>query len=268
MELAVKLDVYEKGKKDSEYTINSDISGKVSLKDFFAYTKLALLTISREVLREEQAKGFDKEPVVVVDGRANRSPETVNPVGKISFIARAEALDVLEEIYAGIIERSPVDTGQYVNRNQVYLNKNRIANNREQLAAWVKSAPTLKSTDVISFINTSDYARKLERLGVTAQRRGMRTQKSTDKRGRSGFNGRILAANGTYFLTSRSVKRKYKSNVQINFLFVPGSVIGLSNVFQTQGGQGRKKLDGKDLAKSRTYLYPAITVRLKSGGTL
>jgi hypothetical protein len=261
MNFSVDLQVYEKGRRAPQYTLDTDLNGEITLAELLKFTKASLIIISDQVLREEQDRGFDKEPVVVVDGRTNKPVISVNPLGSIEFIARADIKEMMLEIWNAIEYRSPVDTGEYKSSNVVALNGNQVANSLQSLEAWLNSNPVLGPKDIIRFVNTAPYARRLERLGVTAQRRRERTENSRDKRQRSGT--KILAPNGTYFLTSRAVKRKFKKNVGITFGFIPGYVLGLKGNFRTYSKNPRKKNN-----KPNSYLYPAITLRIGEGGTL
>lgn len=269
MNIQVSVQVTERGRKSPTYKIQDDLNGELTLIKFLEYTKDMLQTVALQVLREEQKDfNFDKDPLIRVDGRANKPLSAVDPLGRIQFIARASSAEFLKEIYQNILDRSPIDTGQYITSHYVFWNNIRIATNMVELEAFIKRGVEFKENDFVAFINIAPYARKLERFGVTAQRSKMRTVKSRDKRGRSGFNGRVLAANGTYFLTSRAVRRKYRGNAKIDFKFIPGSQLGLSAEFKTVRGQGKSPLEGKGKKDARTYLYPAIVVTFGARGFL
>lgn len=273
MDIAVNLSVYEKGRRAPEWTVDSDINGKMSLADLIMFTRNSLIIVADQALREEQGKGFDKNPVVTVDGRTGKPVTAVNPFGEIVFTARANLNEVLLEAYRGIASRSPVDTGQYKKSNYVFLNGKQVANSEETLNAWLATQPNFKQNDLIRFVNIQPYARKLERLGVTAQnqgkRRASRTVKSKDKRGRFGFGGRILAPNGAYFLTAKQIKRKYKNNSSIDFEFMPGSKLGLAARFKTISMRRTKSDSMKTYRRKKpgsTYLYPTIRILVNEGG--
>lgn len=263
---SVEFSVTEKGRKSPKYTLDTDLNGEVSLASFLEFTKANLIIIADQVLREEQARGFDPKPVVVVDGRQNKPVISVNPLGKLEFFARAQIKGLILEAYNAIRDRSPVDTGQYVRSNYVFLNGKQVANSLETLNLWLATNPALKQSDLIRFVNITPYARRLERLGVTAQRQSRRTEKSRDKRGRSG--GTILAPNGTYFLAARAIKRKYKNNSRIKFSFIPGSSLGLSASFKMQTSGARDGGTGKRKKPGSTYLYPSITIGVSELGVI
>ena len=118
MNFAVDVTVEESGRKRPEYTLDSDLNGEISLADFLEFTKSALIVTADAVLREEQNLGFDKDPVVVVDGRQNKPVINVDPFGKIEFVSKANMDDIILDTYKGILDRSPVDTGLYKSGNR------------------------------------------------------------------------------------------------------------------------------------------------------
>lgn len=263
---SVEVSVTENGRKSPGYSLDTDLDGEVSLAEFLAFTKQTLILVAYEVLTEEQAQGFDKEPVVVVDGRLNKPVASVSPLGSLEFRSRVSVNEIVLATYNGILQRSPVDTGRYISGNYVFLNGTQVATDLSSLTSWLASNPDFKESDLIRFVNINPYARKLERYGVTAQRQQSRTQQSRDKKKRSG--DRILAPNGAYYLTTRSIRRLFKRNSIIAFSFIPGSQIGLSQNFKTQSAGvrgGGKRVRAK---KNRTYLYPTITISVSESGTL
>lgn len=257
MKFAVDLFVEEGGRKRPEYTLETDLNGEISLMDFLQWTKSALIVTADTVLREEQSRGFDKDPVMVVDGRANKSAVNVNPFGTIEFVSKANMTDILRETYQGLLGRSPVLTGRYKSSHFVFLNGKQVATDLSSMESWLKTNPEFKDEDIIRFVNIQPYGRKLERLGVTAQRRKERTSKSKDKRsGETRF--RLKQPNGSYYLTARAIKSKYKRNSSVRFNFISGANLGLTASF-------KKGRPGKNSA-GRTYLYPSITIYVQEKG--
>lgn len=277
MPIKVEFSVTEKGKKAPEYTIESDLQGEVSLKDFLDFTKSNLILIADQVLREEQAKGFDKNPVVTVDGRVGKPVINVNPLGSITFTARSNAKDMMLEIYRYILDKSPVDTGNYISNNIVFFNGGLIAKSYDQLAEWFSKDPKIGDNDFFRFVNTAPYARKLERFGVSAGRmrknRRERRQKSRDKEQRSGAE--IRAPNGAYYLAAKSANRKYRNNAKIYFNFIPGSQITFADKTENESFQSKKFKTPSRASRQRrpprspsTYLYPCIKVYIVGAGIL
>ena len=248
LKVDVEYSVYESGRKAPQYTLDTDLKGELTLAELLEFTKSSLIVIADQVLKEEQARGFDKKPIAVVDGSPYKQIIDVNPLGKIEFFSKVAIDKIMLEMYESILERSPVDTGLYKSSNYVFINGTQIATNLEELKKWLDRKPTINPNDLIRFVNIQPYARRLERLGVTAQRQQSRTVKSRDKKQRSG--SRILAPNGAYFLSFRSIKRKFKNNVGIRFNFISGANLGLSASFKEKPGSS---------AKVSTYLYPSIS---------
>lgn len=233
----------------------------MTLKELVKFLRRSLIFISYDALKEEQARGFDKKPVLVVDGKRNKPITDVKPFGKVEFVSRVAGVDIARDIYAQILKRSPVVSGNYLQSNFVFLNGKQIATNMQELEQWIKSRPVIRENDFLRFVNVAPYARRLERLGVTKNRTSRRRVKTNTRRRRRSKDLAIalgletLAPNGTYFLSTRAAKRKYKNNVSIYFGFIPGSQLGLNATFKTNYSTSRKKK-----SKPRTYLYPTIKV--------
>lgn len=265
--LEVKFEVTEGGRKSPQYTIDSDLSGEVTLAEFLQFTKANLIIIADATLKEEQLNGFDKKPVVAVDGRVGKPVINVNPLGQIEFSSRLDIKEIVQFTMQSILDRSPVDTGRYKEGHRVFLNGKEVARDMASLTAWLQSNPQIKGDDIIRFVNIEPYARRLERLGVTAGKGNFRSvsrrfDKSRDKKQRSG--PLILAPNGTYFLTSRAVKRKFKRNSSVRFSFLPGSAMGLTATFKTYSKASRTRKTSR--SKKSTYLYPTITILVNEAG--
>lgn len=249
----VSISVTESGRKSPQYSLEGDLHGEFSLADLLAFTKQSLIIIADTVLREEQDIGFDKNPVVVVDGRLNKPVINVGPLGSIEFIARADMNVVLLDIYTNLLEKSPVLTGEYKSSNYVFWNGKQVATDLNSLQSWLDTSPAFDDKDLIRFVDIQPYARKLERLGVTAQRQQSRTSKST-RRGKATVV-RVKQPNGVYYLTARAIRSKYKRNSIIQFEFIPGSQLGLKSSFASKKGK-----------PGRTYLYPSILISVQESG--
>lgn len=255
----VSYSVTENGKKRREFTLETDINGEVSLKDFLDFTKSSLIVIADAALKDEQANGFDKEPIMLVDGRRSKNPQQVHPLGSFEFIARQSLGEIVLETYEALLYRSKVKTGTYKSSHYVFLNGTQVATDEESLKTWLDTNPTFKETDRVRIVNIQPYARRLELLGVTAQRSNKRTE-DRGRRKKKVTGIEVKVPNGTYSLTVRAMKSKYKNNVKIRFTFLQGSQLGLSGVFKG----GRK---GKNSA-GRPYLYPSIVFDVGARGIL
>lgn len=257
---AVDISVFERGRRKPEYSLDSDLTGEMTLQELLEWTKTALIVTADEVLKDEQSLGFDKDPIMLVDGRRNRDIRTVSPLGRIDFIARQEVGDVLIDAYKGVLNRSKVLTGRYKGSHYVFHNGAQIATSLRELEVWFAfKTVEIKDKDTFRIVNIQPYARKLELLGVTAQRTNKKTE---DKGRRKGIKtGQVFKVpNGAYQLTTRSIKSKYKQNVLIRFSFLSGSSLGLAGTFKS----GRK---GKNSA-GRPYLYPSIIITIQERGTI
>lgn len=257
---AVDIKVTESGRNAPEYQLDSDLNGEITLQDLLEYTKSSLILIAHEVLKEEQDAGFDKNPVVAVDGRVGKPVENVSPLGSIEFTSKADINQMLIDTYVSLLDRSPVLTGRYKSSHFVFLNGTQVATDLSSLSNWLTSEPKFKDSDIIRFVDIQPYARKLERLGVTAQRTQSRSSRSQDKRGRSG--AKVLVPNGTYYLTYRAVKRKYKRNSSIGFGYISGASLGLADRSQQHYFKTKRKSE----KVSRTYLYPTIAISVDANG--
>lgn len=274
-EFSIKLSVTEKGVNAPQYRLEDDIDGKISLAQLLQYMKNALIKIADDALVEEQAKGFDKTPVISIDGRINKPIASVSPFGKIIISSRVVASDLILDIYNQVRDKSPVLTGQYVRANFVTFNGQMVASDLPSLKAWLQNPPDFKNNDIIRFVNAVPYARKLERYGITATSRSKRFSKSKDARGRSGISktdkkGRefkaVLAPNGVYYLAYRNITRIYKFNSKISFGFLPGNQLGLRGPkFVSERGESLRDTYKKT---GSPYLYPTISVKISEAGIL
>lgn len=268
--MSVSLSVEENGVRAPDWSIEADYSGEWTLERLLQFTKANLIFIADYALKEEQDKGFDKSPMVEVDGSLTKPVINVSPLGQIVFTARQEALTVLKDTYKAIDNLSRVDTGQYKKSNWLFMNGQMIAQSFEEFDAWSKTSPNIRPKDIFRFVNVMPYARKLERYGVTSKRVLSRVAKSRDKQKRSGEF--VLTPNGTYFLAFRSASRKYKTNVFMRFEFMPGDQLGINGVpaysksgkplRRTYSAHGKWARKGKE---GGSYLYPTIKITIGMG---
>lgn len=255
MKISVEMSITERGIASEKRGYMRD--SEMELTDLLEWTKTNLIVIADQVLREEQAKGFDKEPIMAVDGRVGKPIEKVSPLGQIEFTARLEIKELLLETYNSILFRSKVLTGRYKSSHFVFWNGKQVATDLNSLQAWLNSNPEIEDKDVIRVVNIQPYARKLERYGITAQRSKSRYEGGP---GTKAGGRQVLVPNGTYFLTARAIRSKYKRNSSIRFTFLPGSSLGLTGSFK--GGRKGKNSTG------RPYLYPTIVIDVSERGIL
>jgi hypothetical protein len=270
LKLDVNLEISE-GTGSNKVAIVPNVvpTGETEFKKFLEYLRNVLISVSVDVLQEEQALGFTKEPRTFVDGRRGKPIDQVNPFGKIEFIdpSKFEAKEIIIETLQALIDRSPILEGKYIQSHIVAYNNALIASSVSELKAWFEKDPPIKEGDNFSFINTQPYARKLERLGV---RRGGVKQprpKAPGRNSRRNNSSLILQPNGAYYLTYRQVRRKYRRAKAIRFGFVPGSSFnsfsGIDFNSKERRFRSRPNLRGKKEQRAgvgRTYLYPQISI--------
>jgi hypothetical protein len=235
--------------------LSNDLEGQVTLADLLRFTKNALITISSDALREEQSKGFDKEPTLVVDNKFNRRPTDVSPLGKIEYIARIEFKEMVIEAYRKILYHSKVVTGRYISSNVVTYNGSQVANNMQSLEAWLKTKKSFSDKDIIRFVNYAPYARKLETLGITRQK----THRKRVERRRKSGNRTVTLPNGAYAMAYASIKNRFKKNSFIGFDLLPGNKLGIT-------GPGTTFRNKKKKYYGQPYIYPSIIIRAVSAG--
>lgn len=272
--LSVDFSVTERGKKSPKYDIQSDINGEVSLEDFLKLMQSTLVTVAIDATKDEQSRGFDKSPVVIVDNKRNKPITEVNPFGKIEVNARVNAPLLLLDMYRDLIKLSPKLYGGYIESHIVTVNGIEIARTEAQLSTWL-STNQFKDKDIIRFVNGMPYAGFLERHGTTVY--GSKNQKmikSTDKRKRAAdANGMVRRANGVYFLVHRSYQRRFKGNMFISFNWMPGNQLGLTErVGSRQPGRSPMRVDFAKAKPPRRqkysgyYVYPTIAIRIREEG--
>jgi hypothetical protein len=265
--LNVEIHVEEGGLVQERF--GRDLNGELTLAELLEYTKQSLILVSDEVLKDEQSRGFDKNPIVVVDGSVNKKIEFVNPLGTIDFVASAYIGDILLGAYKSLLDRSPVLTGHYKTQHFVFWNGQQIATDLAGFEAWINSGPSLTDKDKIRFVDIAPYARKLERLGVTAQTQGMhgrdRTRNSTSRRKGKKPVTKYNQPNGVYYLTNKELQSKYKSNAAIKFEFVTGTALGIAG----DPTVNRKFRTGRKASQiGRAYLYPSIVISVRADGVV
>lgn len=252
MKFSVEMTIQEGGLVRENRAYLRD--NKVELADLLAWTKEQLIIIADVVLREEQARGFDKEPIMIVDGRRGKPITAINPWGQVEFVSRlADVGEPILYAYEALLELSKVLTGAYKSSHVVALNGVQIAASLRELEVWMAyKNMDIKDGDIFRIVNTQPYARRLELLGVTSTRQQARRDDPGRRRGKR-TGSTIKVPNGAYQLAYRRVRAKYSKQIQISFNFLPGTSLGLSGSFKT----------GKKSSAGRPYLYPALSFRVK-----
>lgn len=255
---SVDLSVSEAGRNRPEYKIDTDLNGEITLQDLLRWTKAALIVTADEVLKEEQGVGFDKKPLMLVDGKQGKDIGAVSPLGQIEFVARQDFTEIVLSAYTALLDLSKVLTGRYKASHYVFHNGHQVATDLSTLQSWIKSQPNFAERDTIRIVNIQPYARRLELLGVTADRQKRRTEDKGRRKGQK--TGQMLKVpNGAYQLAYRRIRYMFKNNALIRFKFLPGSQLGLSGKFSAKWGRGRA---------GRPYLYPSLVIGFQARGVI
>lgn len=217
-------------------------------KDLGAFIRKVTIETAENVLREEVAKGFDNEPVVVTDGVPRRDYHGVRIGGKIEFIRRPQMADAVLWALDELRKRSPVLTGRYVSTHTVMINGAEIGGD---IAAALRN---VKPTDRVQIVNPQPYARKIE--GATANKKtGRGKRRASSKQARSGVYRVVLRALVQRF--GRSMFFDYKL-VKLN--------LGVK-VWGDQGGRfNRHGAKGRVKRVQRDQVYPALQFFIKPTG--
>lgn len=244
------------------YSLEKDLDGSWTANQIIEYAKETLINTAVTVLDDEQKRGFDKEPVMKIDGKFGRSIESVNPFGEIEFTSRANIADILILAYTMILEKSRVATGRYLKSNVVTYNDKIVTNTMEGLKTWLEKKKDFKQGDQIRFVNFAPYANKLELEGLSAGRVAKKMRAVTDRKGRE-TKKMVRKPNGTYALSYTLLRRKFKNNSLIKYEPVLGSKYGLLNPARGSG-VGRIRQTGR--SAGRPYVYPSILIYVIESG--
>ena len=265
--MGITVQVVERGRNAPQYRFSRDLTGTLTLQQFTNFTKNALIDIAKTVLKEEQAKGFDKKPRVRVDNSFRKREEEVFPFGRITYFERVDFSLALLKMYKVIVERSPLVTGQYRSGNLVFVNGVEVARSMGSLRRYVvtkSSEGGFKENDEIRFVNVNAYARRLENKGIRRGVRGRFANKNQNAGRRSRKSRKtgnlIQQPNGAYYLSYRVIRRQFKQVAQfLKFTYMPNGTNGI----RIRGGAGQRTEFKKD---GRPYLYPSIVLRLAGAG--
>lgn len=265
--LSISVSVKETGKNAPLWDLNMDLDGDASLKDFERHLQQNVVVISKQVLKEEQKKGFDNKPRVLVDRIDGKPVESVKPYGQVEYVARQEIVDVMLGVYRFIEARSPVTTGQYANSNYVFVKGKLVATNLTGLSNYLKTA-TLKDGSWVRFVNVTPYATRLEYAGYSKGTRGsVKGMTKQSKKRKVASSGKLLKKpNGTYALAFRAASRKYKKVVNnMRSGFMPN---GWDGIKISGGGVFRNSyIAGNKNGYTGPYVYPHISFNITSKGT-
>jgi hypothetical protein len=240
-------------------------SSKEEVEDSLKQIKEFMIAISKEVLHEEQSKGFDKKPVLLIDGRKGRKEEDVKYLGKIEYQSAIAIDEMVIESYKVILDKSKVVTGLYKSLNYVLLDNKIIATNLSELEAFFQNPPLFFPGSKIVYVNIAPYAQRLELQGVTKGRVSMKMGKSKDKQQRSG--PQVRKPNGVYALSVRAIKRAYGKRARVKFELLPSDYLGFTRPIPPNSKQKfRATFDPKGKYNSGFYILPTISITLGEEG--
>lgn len=223
------------------------------------------ITISAayDVLAEEQTKGFDTDPLVLVDRKPNRAFENVKPFGIIEIIERADMGEVAEWIFRELHRLSPVGDGDdprqghpgfYRNSHFIFVNETSVN------ADNVDSLNYDPSKDTLRFANVAIYSRRIEGI-FTSSRINPKTRKRERKGKWHTFGWSPQAPKGVYRVVARKAKAMWGKNLDIRY-----------TVRKIEGGARVRRWwkSGKKLSKFEMtdQVYPTIEIRPRAGGII
>jgi hypothetical protein len=266
--------VTDNNPKAIPWDLNGDLGGEITYKQLGRLTQNALIDISKEVLAEEQAKGFDKNPRERTDNVWDRPAEDVKPFGKIEYFSSINIATALVDAYKLILERSVIGkTRTFYSSHIVIYESVIVAENLRQLEKWVKNgAQFLKEGSTIKIVNTTPYAARLEWNGYRRGVRGKYRDKNI-KRPRSGKRSSsskaskskqiVKVPNGVYHIAGRAIRRKYKAGLDVRPTFIKNGDFGI-NI--SGGGFRSSYIANSPTGRSGPYVYPIILFKIRSAG--
>jgi hypothetical protein len=201
------------------------------------WIKAATIETAERVLREEVARGFDNEPVVITDGMPRRDYLQVKPFGRIEFAARTSMVEAVRWALTELQKKSPVLTGRYASSHTVMINGAEVEGN-----IWV-ALRNARPTDRVQIVNPQPYARKIE--GATANRRTGRGKRAALSR---------QARSGVYRVVLRALVNRFGKALFFDFKYV-----NLNIGIKVWGKRGARRVQ-------RDQVYPALQFFIKPTG--
>ena len=198
------------------------------------WIKAATIETAERVLREEVARGFDNEPVVITDGMPRRDYLQVKPFGRIEFAARTSMAEAVRWALTELQKNSPVLTGRYASSHTVMINGAEVQGN-----IWV-ALRNVRPTDRVQIVNPQPYARKIE--GATANKRTGRGKRAALSR---------QARSGVYRVVLRALVNRFGKALFFDFKYVK-----LNTGIKVWGKRGTRRVQ-------RDQVYPALQFFIK-----
>ena len=201
------------------------------------WVKAATIETAERALREEVARGFDNDPVVITDGMPRRDYLQVRPFGRIEFAARTSMAEAVRWALTELQKKSPVLTGRYASSHTVMINGAEVEGN-----IWV-ALRNVRPTDRVQIVNPQPYARKIE--GATANRRTRRGKRAALSR---------QARSGVYRVVLRALVNRFGKALFFDFKYV-----NLNIGIKVWGKRGARRVQ-------RDQVYPALQFFIKPTG--
>jgi hypothetical protein len=198
------------------------------------WVRAATIDVAERALREEVARGFDNEPVVITDGMPRRDYLHVKPFGRIEFAARTSMAEAVHWALTELQKKSPVLTGRYASSHTVMINGAEVQGN-----IWV-ALRNVRPTDRVQIVNPQPYARKIE--GATANRRTGRGKRAALSR---------QARSGVYRIVLRALVNRFGKALFFDFKYV-----NLNIGIKVWGKRGAGRVQ-------RDQVYPALQFFIK-----
>jgi hypothetical protein len=201
------------------------------------WVRAATIDVAKRALREEVARGFDNEPVVITDGMPRRDYLQVKPFGRIEFAARTSMVEAVRWALTELQKKSPVLTGRYASSHTVMINGAEVEGN-----IW-GALRNARPTDRVQIVNPQPYARKIE--GATANRRTGRGKRTALSR---------QARSGVYRVVLRALVNRFGKTLFFDFKYV-----NLNIGLKVWGKRGARRVQ-------RDQVYPALQFFIKPTG--
>ena len=198
------------------------------------WVRAATIDVAKRALREEVARGFDSQPVVITDGMPRRDYLQVRPFGRIEFAARTSMAEAVRWALTELQKKSPVLTGRYASSHTVMINGAEVEGN-----IWV-ALRNARPTDRVQIVNPQPYARKIE--GATANRKTGRGKRAALSR---------QARSGVYRVVLRALVNRFGKALFFDFKYV-----NLNTGIKVWGKRGTRRVQ-------RDQVYPALQFFIK-----
>lgn len=199
-----------------------------------AEMRKAHAALAREGIAEVEARQGVLPKTTVVDGRRGAAEEQVKVGGLIRYEISPVA-EIVGEVYAELVRRSPVRTGNYVRHILTFVNG--IQFDEAKAGRKIEVYPAGAE---VTFINTTPYARKIE-----GGRRFIGSFGRTDPSRRSGLS--VQAPDGVFEITALAMARRFGNQVRISFEYRTHNGADAYRPKRGEGGHLR---------------YPAVTIKV------